>query len=461
MRKVFHVAAREFIATVTARGFLFGILLTPAIVLFMVFLLPRFTTKSPPRVDGVVAVIDRSGEAGAELAHYLSPAAIRERRLEERRRLREFAASEIGSGVTAGAILGAAPEEPLGEVPHITVVTLAPDADPEREKERLKLSLAPRPADGVLLAVALVPAGAVVRDGDGFDDYHLFVRSGLDDRLVDELQAGLEGCIRGARLRGSGIAPELVAELVRVERPPARVVTAEGERKASPLMNQMLPIAFMVLLMISVITSSSSLLTTTIEEKSNRIVELLLSALSSRELMTGKILGQMAVGLLILLLYTGMGLGALASFTLTGLVDPVILLFLLVFFVLSYFTVAALMAAVGSAVSEMRDAQPLMMPVMMVFMVPWLLMVPIGSHPNSLMAVVLSFVPPIGSFVTLLRMASGTPPPLWQVVLAVAAGAAGATASLWFAAKVFRVGVLMYGKPPTLRTLIRWARIPD
>jgi ABC-2 type transport system permease protein len=63
--------------------------------------------------------------------------------------------------------------------------------------------------------------------------------------------------------------------------------------------------------------------------------------------------------------------------------------------------------------------------------------------------------------VTLLRMASGTPPPLWQVVLAVAAGAAGATASLWFAAKVFRVGVLMYGKPPTLRTLIRWARIPD
>ena len=71
MRKVFHVAAREFIATVTARGFLFGIMLTPAIVLFMVFLLPRFTTKSPPRVDGVVAVIDRSGEAGAELAHYL------------------------------------------------------------------------------------------------------------------------------------------------------------------------------------------------------------------------------------------------------------------------------------------------------------------------------------------------------------------------------------------------------
>ena len=162
-------------------------------------------------------------------------------------------------------------------------------------------------------------------------------------------------------------------------------------------MNQMLPIAFMVLLMISVITSSSSLLTTTIEEKSNRIVELLLSALSSRELMTGKILGQMAVGLLILLLYTGMGLGALASFTLTGLVDPVILLFLLVFFVLSYFTVAALMAAVGSAVSEMRDAQPLMMPVMMVFMVPWLLMVPIGSHPNSLMAVVLSFVPRSGA----------------------------------------------------------------
>ena len=93
----------------------------------------------------------------------------------------------------------------------------------------MKLSLAPRPTDGVLLAVALVPAGAVVREGR-FDDYHLFVRSGLDDRLVDELQAA-RGLHPGRPVARFRIAPELVAELVRVERPPARVVTAEGNAK--------------------------------------------------------------------------------------------------------------------------------------------------------------------------------------------------------------------------------------
>lgn len=461
MRKVLHVAVREFIATVTARGFLFGILLTPVLVLLMVFLLPRLTAKNAPRVDGTVAVIDISGEVAPGLARYLSPAAIRERRLEELRRLRAFASSEIGDGAAAGALIGSSLEEPPDEVPRLTVAALPPGADLEREKERLKLPLSPRPAEGALLALALVPAGAVTREGGRFEDYNLLVRDGLDDRLVDELHEGLEDSIRGARLRDSGIEPGLVAELARVERPHPRVLTEEGERRSNRVLNQILPISFMVLLLISVLTSSSSLLTTTIEEKSNRIVELLLSALSSRQLMTGKILGQMAVGLVILVLYAGMGIAALASFTLTGLVDPVLLLFLLIFFVLSYFTVAALMAAVGSAVSELRDAQPLMTPIMTVFMVPWLLMVPISSHPNSLMAVVLSFIPPIGSFVTLLRMASNTPPPVWQVALAVAASAAGACASLWFAAKVFRVGVLMYGKPPTLRTLVRWARVPD
>jgi ABC-2 type transport system permease protein len=83
---------------------------------------------------------------------------------------------------------------------------------------------------------------------------------------------------------------------------------------------------------------------------------------------------------------------------------------------------------------------------------------PISRDPNSMLATVLSFVPPISNFVIMLRLASSTPPPLWQTLLAIVAGAAGVYASLWFAAKVFRIGLLMYGKPPSFATLIRWAR---
>ena len=76
-----------------------------------------------------------------------------------------------------------------------------------------------------------------------------------------------------------------------------------------------------------------------------------------------------------------------------------------------------------------------------------------------LLAIVLSYIPPVSNFVILLRLTSSSPPPLWQAWLAVVVGAAGVYVLLWFAAKVFRVGLLMFGKPPTLGTLIRWARM--
>jgi ABC-2 type transport system permease protein len=205
--------------------------------------------------------------------------------------------------------------------------------------------------------------------------------------------------------------------------------------------------------------SGQYLLTTTVEEKSNRVVEVLLSAASPMELMVGKILGQLCVGLLVLVLYLGLGILALLSFASLGLLDPVLIVFLLVFYLLAYLSIGAFMAAVGSAVNEMREAQGLMTPAMLVIMIPWFLWMPISQDPNSTIATVLSFIPPLSNFVIMLRLASTTPPPLWQTLLSMVVGAAGGVASLWFAAKVFRIGLLMYGKPPTFGTLLRWVRM--
>ena len=79
-------------------------------------------------------------------------------------------------------------------------------------------------------------------------------------------------------------------------------------------------------------------------------------------------------------------------------------------------------------------------------------------YDGATLALVVSFVPPLNSFGMLLRMASAEPPPAWQVWLSIGIGAAGVAAALWIAAKVFRIGLLMFGKPPDLRTLIRWIR---
>ena len=82
----------------------------------------------------------------------------------------------------------------------------------------------------------------------------------------------------------------------------------------------------------------------------------------------------------------------------------------------------------------------------------------LSRSPNSMLAVVVSFVPPINSFGMLIRMASSQPPPLWQVWLSIGVGAASVVGALWVAAKIFRIGLLMYGKPPNFETLIRWVR---
>jgi ABC-2 type transport system permease protein len=99
-----------------------------------------------------------------------------------------------------------------------------------------------------------------------------------------------------------------------------------------------------------------------------------------------------------------------------------------------------------------------MMPLMLSMMLPWILWWPIVQNPSSTLALVVSFVPPVNSFGMLLRVASSTPPPAWQVWLSIGFGVVGVFGALWVAAKVFRVGILMFGKPPDLRTLIRWLR---
>ncbi len=236
-------------------------------------------------------------------------------------------------------------------------------------------------------------------------------------------------------------------------------VTEQGEKETNEVLNMLLPAGFMVLLLVSVITGGQYLMTTTIEEKSSRVVEVLLSAVSPMQLMTGKIIGQMAVGLVILGLYAGMGVLGLVSFAMLGLLDLSLLLYLLIFYVIAYFVMASMMAAIGSAVNEMREAQTLMTPVMVMMMIPWMLWLPITRNPNSMFATITSFIPPINTFVMLLRMTSTAPPPLWQVWLSIAIGLVSVYGALWFAAKVFRVGLLMFGKPPNFATLIKWVRM--
>jgi ABC-2 type transport system permease protein len=96
---------------------------------------------------------------------------------------------------------------------------------------------------------------------------------------------------------------------------------------------------------------------------------------------------------------------------------------------------------------------------MMVIIIPMLLMMPIIYNPNGRMATIMSFLPPMSPFVMVLRLSSNQPPPLWQTLTAIAVGAVTVYIAMKAAAKIFRIGVLMYGKPPNFATLIKWMRM--
>jgi ABC-type Na+ efflux pump permease subunit len=458
VNRTLHVAWREFTATVMTRGFLVGVLMTPALIGLMVLLLPRLMNEKSPRVSGEVAMLDPTGEITAAVRAHLAPAAIAARREDERKEL-----GERVPGVDAAAQANPAAREAiaaaLGEVPQLTVVDLPPGADLETEKQPLT---APLLQDGRgRLAVVILHRNSIVPDAgkSGFGKFDLFVRAKLDDRIEQEIQDAVKHAIVEARVRTAGLDRTRIEALTRVGRVNSITVTTEGEQKTNEAFNILLPAGFMALLLLSVMTSGQYLMTTVIEEKSSRVVEVLLSAVSPMQLMTGKILGQMGVGLTILLLYAGLGLSALLSFALAGLVDPKLFVFLIIFFVIAYFVIASLMAGIGAAVNELREAQTLMTPLMMTVMIPWLLWMPITRNPNSMFSTVISFIPPVNSFAMLLRLTSTSPPPLWQVLVSMAIGFASVWAALWFATKIFRIGLLMFGKPPNLATLIRWARM--
>jgi ABC-2 type transport system permease protein len=135
-----------------------------------------------------------------------------------------------------------------------------------------------------------------------------------------------------------------------------------------------------------------------------------------------------------------------------------LIVYLLVFFLITYLVFGALMMAIGAAVNQMAEAQSMMGPIMILMMLPYVLSPMIGRAPNSTFSIAVSFIPPINTFAMMSRLASDAPPPAWQVWLTVLIGFGAACAAVWFAAKVFRVGLLMHGKAPNFATLIRWAR---
>jgi ABC-type Na+ efflux pump permease subunit len=449
--KILLVAQREFLITVSNKGFLFGLIIMPVLIGLLIIAGPRFRdAMRSPRVVGHVAVIDPTAQVLPALRATLAPSAIEARRVDAARRA--MASLPGGDQLASDQEIRRA----VGHVPQLTIDGRSADADLGAEKQALSVN---DPSQR-RLALIVIHRDAVQRASESaeFGEYDLYASRGLDDATESELHESLRKALISARLKAAQLDERHVEAMMVVDRPSSMIVSAAGEQRAQRQFMRFLPFIVGVLLFVGVMTGGQSLMTSTVEEKSSRVVEVLLAAISPFQLMAGKLLGQLAVGLLAMGIYLGLGLLALYSFAMLGIIDPMLIVYLLVFFLITYLVFGALMMSIGAAVNQIQEAQSLMGPVMLLLIMPYLLSPMIGRAPNSPLSVTLSFLPPINTFAMMTRMASDSPPPAWQVWLTVLVGIGGAYVAIWFAAKVFKVGLLMHGKPPDLRTLIRWAR---
>ena len=443
MKKVLWIAAREFVATVATKAFVIGLLFMPVMIGIVIFVF-SLINDDDYRASGRIAILDPTGLVTAEARRVLSSNLMEQQIAEGIRQ----------SGVAPSGAADLVETMDLG--PDFTLMQLPADTDIETEKANLLL-----PSDaGGLLALIQIQPNAIEPDADSGElgSYDMYVGPNFDQRDSAAVQSMLRDTIINLRVEALGLDRATITRLMRVPRGKSITVTETEERATVGGLNVMLPMAFMVLLFIGIMGGGQMLMTSTIEEKSSRVVEVILSAVSPMQLMAGKLLGHLSHSLLGMSVYLIVGLVALSSFSLFGLIDTSLIFYLFLFFFIAFFTIGSLMMAIGAAVNELREAQSLMMPVTIMLMLPLFLWMPISRDPSSALSVATSFIPPINTFAMLLRLASTDPPPAWQVWLSIAVGVAFVYVAVWGASRIFRIGLLLTGKPPNFKTLFRWVR---
>jgi ABC-2 type transport system permease protein len=235
----------------------------------------------------------------------------------------------------------------------------------------------------------------------------------------------------------------------------------EAEPEASTSWLQMLlPIVAGILFVMVINTSGGYLLQAVVEEKENRTIEIVITSVSPGQLMAGKIMGNLSVGLtqlLIWLLFPVLGFLVLRRFSplVQGLyLDPEYVWLLLLTLIPAFILIAALMATIGATATEAREAQQIAGLFTLPVVAPFWFFVPLMTDPHGTLALALSLFP-LTAPVSLPLRAAFTVVPLWQSALSISLLILSAAMALWLAGRAFRSGMLHYGKRLSWRELVR------
>ena len=277
--------------------------------------------------------------------------------------------------------------------------------------------------------------------------------------------SAIEGFL-DSNLLASEVPPELIGRVLTPVHIVTTTLTEEGmvAEDQGGFTNFIIPALFGALLAIALNVSANYVLQSLGEEKENRLMEILLSTVSSQQLLTGKLLGRGAAGLLQVLFWAVSipPLLRLGSATIGGALSSIqaplgLLVLGVVFFVLGYLLFAVVSLAIAAICSTVREAQGIAPLFTLMAVAPFWFISLLMFFPNSPIWVVLSFIPFTAPVLVMLRLGI-TGVPAWQLAVSMAILVASVLGGLWIAAKLLRIYLLMYGKRPRLREIVRTLR---
>jgi len=437
VRKILVVARTEYLNAVRSKAFLVGLLLMP-LMMGGAFLVQYLTQDQVDLRDHRFGVIDHSGQ----MFDVLEQAA---------RRRHE---TEIYDTQDSGTRRQKAPRY---------IPERYPPFQPDGSRTDVLLSQLVR--EERLFAYVIIgqnpAASSPTTTGETLFAYH--TNTPTYDDLPQWIEQTLNAELQRRRLIQYNLDPAVLASLM--QRFPVKrlglvkvnergeVIEAEEENK---LLTFGVPFAALILLYMIVMTSAPSLLNTVLEEKMQKISEFLVSSLPPFHLLLGKLLGSVGVALTLSALYLGAAYYTSVHYGVADRISPMVYVWFIIFELLALVMFGSIFSALGAACSEMRDAQSLMGPIMLLVMIPMFCLGPVLRAPDSSFSRAISLFPPATPMLMFLRIAVPPGPAWWELALGVALTVATALACVWAGGKIFRIGILSQGQAPTLGRLALW-----
>lgn len=427
------IAKREYLLRVKGKAFWFSTLGLPVLVLAATILPSLLLAMSSAKERMVI--VDRTGKVAPELKR---------------------AAAADSKAETPGPKANEKDKEKKSE---IEFVYEAPEADPAAQEKKLDR----RVLDREISAWILIDDAALE---SGTFSYRARSTSGFVTQSVVERR--LARAVQALRLTEAGVDPARTEELMRgVDLDTVRVSEEGGKREIGFAGAAVAYIVFMMLFA-AIQVWGQQVMTGILDEKSSRIVEVLVSAVKPFELLLGKLVGigsvgltQFAIWILTSAVVTSpavtMALAFLPKDAALPQIGPWVAIHIVLFFILGFFLYSSFYAALGAAFNNLQEAQQTAAPLIFLLVVPVFLAPRLINDPDSTLSVVLSLVPIFSPLLMTLRLAIRMPP-VWQVLLAEALTASCVVLMVWASARIYRVGILMYGKKPTFGELARWMR---